>query len=163
MLGATFLFQVMLPVEKPVAEVFDRLSVTGQEQFPRAHIGGFVEAALQTLSDRPFFNASPAVDLVYGMWIETATVAGPVLGFASALVIPSLTFPAQYSWLKAYFRAAIQTLSVVDLADAPAGNALRIVKAGVTYAVYLVDITDLNATPLRVQTTTGVKAIRIKT
>ena len=36
-------------------------------------------------------------------------------------------------------------------------------KNGVTYAVYLVETTDPDASPIRVRTTTGIKAIRQKT
>lgn len=54
---------------------------------------------------------------------------------------------------------------LVAVADAPTGmgGVPRIDKNGTTYAIYLVETTDPNATPVRLQTTTGTKAIRIKT
>jgi len=56
-------------------------------------------------------------------------------------------------------------LCLVALADAPAGmgGCPRFRKGGVTYAVYLVETTDPNASAVRIQTTAGTKAIRLKT
>lgn len=75
------------------------------------------------------------------------------------------SFPVQYEWLRVQYHAAVQELCVVATADAPAGmgGQLRVANAGTTYAIYLVETGDANATPIRVQTTTGVKAIRVKT
>jgi hypothetical protein len=42
-------------------------------------------------------------------------------------------------------------------------GSLRLSKGGVTYSVYLVETSDPNASRVRLQTTTGTKAIRIKT
>lgn len=74
-------------------------------------------------------------------------------------------FPTQYLGLRAYFHAAVQDLCLVAEADAPSGmgGVIKIDKNGTLYAVYLVDTTDPDATPIRVETTTGVKAIRAKT
>jgi hypothetical protein len=79
------------------------------------------------------------------------------------ITVPS--FPAQYFGLKAFFQGSIQDLCLVDVGNAQAGmgGVIRIVKGGVTYDVYLVDTTDPNASPIRIQTSTGVKAIRKKT
>jgi hypothetical protein len=43
------------------------------------------------------------------------------------------------------------------------GGALFIDKNGTTYAVYLVDTSDPDASPFRVRTSAGTKAIRLKT
>jgi hypothetical protein len=52
---------------------------------------------------------------------------------------------------------------LVALADAPAGNQIRIRKGGTDYAAYLVDTSDGNASAVRVRTSAGTKAIRLKT
>ena len=56
-------------------------------------------------------------------------------------------------------------LCLVATADAPAGmgGQLRVRKGGTTYALYLVETTDPNASPVRIKTTTGTKSIRLKT
>lgn len=56
-------------------------------------------------------------------------------------------------------------LSLVAEADAPAGmgGVLKMQHASATRAAYLVEVGDANASPVRVQTTTGIKAIRLKT
>lgn len=75
------------------------------------------------------------------------------------------TFVTQYLGLKAFFQSAVKDLCLVAEADAPAGmgGVIKITKGGVNYVVYLVETTDPNASPLRVQTSTGIKAIRLKT
>lgn len=74
-------------------------------------------------------------------------------------------FPTQYFGLKVYYNGAVRDLCLVAIADAPAGMGAvpRISKGGVTYAVYLVETGDTDATPVRVKTTTGTKAVRRKT
>lgn len=74
-------------------------------------------------------------------------------------------FPSQFSWLRTYYNAAVRELCVVSTADAPVGmgGSIRVQKGGVSYAVYLVETTDPNATPVRVATSAGTKAIRAKT
>lgn len=71
-------------------------------------------------------------------------------------------FPTQYSGLR-FYKGSVQELCLVALADAPAGNQWRINKNGTDYAVYLVDTTDPNASHVRIQTSGGVKAARLKT
>jgi hypothetical protein len=75
------------------------------------------------------------------------------------------SFPAQYDGLRAYFWGDVQDLCLVAEADAPAGmgGALLIRKDGVEYSAYLVETADPNASPIRTQTSTGTKAIRLKT
>lgn len=77
-------------------------------------------------------------------------------------LLPSSSFPTQYSGLR-FFKGSVQELCLVALADAPAGNQWRIRKNGTDYAVYLVDTTDPNASHVRIQTSGGVKAARLKT
>ena len=95
-------------------------------------------------------------------WQPTLTVHDP----APPLVLESPSgFPTQYAGLRTYYNAAMRELCLVAVADAPTGmgGVLKVDKAGTTYAVYLVETSDPNATPVRVQTSTGTKAIRIKT
>ena len=72
---------------------------------------------------------------------------------------------AQFFGLRAYFQGAIKDLCLVSVADAPAGmgGVVSVNKGGTNYAVYLVETNDANATPVRIKTTTGIKAIRLKT
>lgn len=152
MLGATLFYELISPVPKPVTEVNERLHVTGK---PAAQS---TSAAVPIAVRTPFFNPSPAVDLVYGMRVVPKDAPIP------AVLPPSpAAFPVQFSWLRMYFHGGVQTLCVVATADAPAGNQLRIANAGLSYAIYLVDTTDPNASPARVKTSTGIKAIRLKT
>ena len=74
-------------------------------------------------------------------------------------------FPTQYAGLRTYYGGAVRELCLVAVADAPAGmgGVPRVYKGGTPYAVYLVETTDPNATPVRLRTSTGTKAIRVKT
>jgi hypothetical protein len=71
-------------------------------------------------------------------------------------------FPVQIGGLR-YFFGAVRELCLVALADAPAGDQVRLRKNGTDYALYLVDVTDPNASEIRLATSAGVKAIRLKT
>jgi len=75
------------------------------------------------------------------------------------------SFPTQFAGLRAYYQAAVHDLCLVAAADAATGMgaAPMIRKGGVTYAIYLVETTDPNATPIRIATSAGTKAIRVKT
>ena len=75
------------------------------------------------------------------------------------------SFPAQFDGLRVFFHSVVNTLCLVAEVDAPAGmgGVIKVTKGASNYAVYLVDTADSNATPVRVNTTTGVKAVRIKT
>lgn len=77
-------------------------------------------------------------------------------------LLPDLSFPTQFSGLR-YFLGTVRELSLVALADAPAGDQWRIRKNSTDYAVYLVDTTDPNASHVRIQTSEGLKAARLKT
>lgn len=72
-------------------------------------------------------------------------------------------FPyTQYQGLRVYYGAAVVELCLVAQADANTGMgaAPMVRKGGTTYAVYLVDTTDPDASSVRVRTTTGTRAIR---
>lgn len=79
--------------------------------------------------------------------------------------LTSATFPTQYMGLRGQTSSGTVDLCLVAEADAPSGmgGVLKINKGGTDYAVYLVDTTDVNASPFRIRTTTGTKAIRLKT
>lgn len=109
--------------------------------------------------------------LMLGLPVRSVTFSVPAnttyeqaLGFAQAWAATG-AFPTQYFGLKAFYRGAVKDLCLVAVADAPAGmgGVPRVQKGGVTYAVYLVETSDPNASPVRMQTSAGVKAIREKT
>lgn len=74
-------------------------------------------------------------------------------------------FPTQYFGLRIRKGAANLDLCLVADADAPTGmgGRLKVRKGGTTYAAYLVETSDPNASAVRIRTTTGTKAIRLKT
>jgi hypothetical protein len=74
-------------------------------------------------------------------------------------------FPTQYAGLRVWDDGAMVELCVVAEADAPSGmgGVLKLRQPGATRVVYLVEPHDSNASTVRVQTTTGTKAIRKKT
>lgn len=74
-------------------------------------------------------------------------------------------FPTQYAGLRTYYGGAVHELCLVAAGDANTGMgaAPMIRKGSTTYAIYLVETTDPDATPIRFRTTTGTKAIRAKT
>lgn len=74
-------------------------------------------------------------------------------------------FPAQFFGLKGRTATATVDLCLVAAVDAPTGigGVPLIQKGGATYAAYLVETTDPNASPFRFRTTTGTKAVRLKT
>lgn len=74
-------------------------------------------------------------------------------------------FPTQFAGLRAYYGGAVRDLCLVAVADAPSGmgGVMRVSKGGTSYAIYLVETSDTNASPIRVRTSAGTKAIRIKT
>jgi hypothetical protein len=80
-------------------------------------------------------------------------------------LLPSVSFPTQYAGLRTFYGGAVRELCLVAVADAPSGmgGVPLVRKSGTTYAVYLVETTDPLATPLRVATSAGTKAVRVKT
>lgn len=85
--------------------------------------------------------------------------------FDEDLTPPSTAFPTQFFGFRTFYNAAVREFSLVAEADAPTGmgGVLKIDKNGTKYAVYLVETTDPNASNVRIQTTTGIKALRLKT
>ena len=75
---------------------------------------------------------------------------------------PAESFPTQYAGLR-YFSGTVKELCLVDPADAPPKNQWRIRKGSTTYAVYLVELTDPNASGIRIKTVSGIVAARLKT
>ena len=84
----------------------------------------------------------------------------PNVSPVSVVVPPS--FPTQYFGLRAYYDGAVVDLCLVAEADAAAGMGAAPLfdKNGTTYAVYLVETSDPNASWMRTRTSAGVKAIR---
>jgi hypothetical protein len=74
-------------------------------------------------------------------------------------------FPTQYAGLRVFDVDTVRELCLVATADAPTGmgGSVRVRKGSTTYAAYLVETTDPNASAVRIRTTTGTKAIRLKT
>lgn len=75
------------------------------------------------------------------------------------------SFPTQYSGSLVFDNGAAFDLCLVAVGDAPSGmgGQLRVRKGGTTYAFYLVETSDGDASTVRIRTSAGVKAIRRKT
>lgn len=73
------------------------------------------------------------------------------------------SFPTQIPGLRAYYSGGVKELCLVAVADAPSGmgGVVKIKKGGTTYAIYLVETTDPNASLVRIKTSTGVKSCRL--
>jgi hypothetical protein len=93
------------------------------------------------------FDATPTTIILHNL--SAAEGAGP-------------SFPTQYAGLR-YYHGTVKELCLVATADAPSGNQWLIRKGATTYAVYLVDTSDPNASAVRVKTSAGIKAARLKT
>lgn len=81
-------------------------------------------------------------------------------------LLPSTpSFPTQYSGLRTYYNGAVREFSLVAVADAPTGmgGVLKVDKNGTIYAVYLVETSDPDASHVYIRTSTGTKALRLKT
>lgn len=79
--------------------------------------------------------------------------------------VPSASFPTQYDGLRVYYGGSVRVLCLVAEVDAATGmgGVPKIRKGGTTYAIYLVDTTDPNASPVRIRTSTATRAVRVKT
>ena len=75
------------------------------------------------------------------------------------------SFPTQFEGLRVFYGGTVKSLCLVAEADAPTGMGGRLLidKNGTTLAIYLVETTDPNASSVRVRTSTGTKAARLKT
>jgi len=73
------------------------------------------------------------------------------------------SFPTQFSGLRTFYAGGMVELCLVATADANTGNQLRLRKGATTYCVYLVDTSDPQASNVRIETTAGTKAVRVKT
>ena len=74
-------------------------------------------------------------------------------------------FPAQFAGLRTFYDGAVKELCLVAEASAPGGmgGVPKLRKGGTTYAIYLVETTDPNASKVRTRTAAGTRAIRLKT
>jgi hypothetical protein len=90
-----------------------------------------------------------------------ASSAGVAEGLGAGEAVSG--FPTQYDGTR--LAGSTIVLSLVAEVDAPAGmgGVVKIMKNGTVYALYLVETTDPDASPLRIQTTTGIKSIRLMT
>ena len=110
----------------------------------------------------PAAPTAPLVDLF--IYVTPATKTDIIIGDPT-VVRPTSGFPTQFSGFKVRKTGSTIELCLVATADAPAGmgGQLRVRKGGVTYALYLVEVGDSNASPVRIRTSTGIKSIRLKT
>lgn len=99
------------------------------------------------------------------LYVGHANPKNIILRDPTTLVIVGGPFPVQFAGLRTFYGGAVRELCLVAVADAPAGmgGVLKVHKGGTDYAVYLVDTADPNASPVRINTSTAVKAIRLKT
>lgn len=74
-------------------------------------------------------------------------------------------FPTQYAGLRVQTTTGMQELCFVAAGEGATGmgGVPKICKGGTIYDIYLVETTDGNASPVRIKTTTSIKAIRKKT
>lgn len=108
-------------------------------------------ADVQSVTIYLYAGASPSTDIILRDPTAAPVGGGP--------------FPTQFRGFRIFHDGGVVELCLVATADAPAamGGQLRLRKNGTTYAVYLVETSDPNASSVRIRTTTGTKAIRIYT
>lgn len=111
---------------------------------------------------------STAPTYPFPLMLAFAAPPAPVVAFVPAYDVPGphvALFPTQYDGLFVFYGGSVHALCLVAVADAPAGmgGVPMIEKGGVALAVYLVETTDGNASSVRMQTSAGMKAIRVKT
>ena len=98
--------------------------------------------------------------------VPAGTTYAQAVGFALVWAASGgSVFPTQYFGLRAYYHGAVKDLCLVAVADAPAGmgGVVKVRKGSTDYAVYLVETSDANASPIRIRTSSGTKAVREKT
>ena len=106
--------------------------------------------------------APPALSSVDFVLVSYTPPTYPYVGWE---LLPSSSFPTQYSGFRVEIGATAYDLCMVATADAPTGmgGQPRVYKGGTTYALYLVETSDPNASPLRLRTSAGTKSVRLKT
>lgn len=157
-------------------------------QLPPGAVITYAPAALRTVPDR---RPQPGQQLDLGKWQPFWPGPPPVRlsGFLLALggvrtlkpgdpvripgtSVPgqfiewtSSTFPTQYLGLRVWHSGAVVELCMVAAADGATGmgDIPMIRKGGVTYAIYLVETADPNASAVRIAAELGTKSIRKKT
>lgn len=122
------------------------------------------------------FDATPSTIILRAL--PVADIASTVIflyegdGTPSTIILRDPTtlsggavFPTQFAGLRVFYGGVVRSLCMVATADAPAGmgGQIRIDKNGTTLAVYLVETTDPNASSVRINTSAGVKAVRLLT
>lgn len=93
------------------------------------------------------------------------TYTAPTYPYVGWELLPSSSFPTQFDGFRVRKGGISYDLCMVATADAATGmgGQPRVRKGGTTYALYLVETTDPDASPVRLRTTTGIKAVRFKT
>ena len=101
---------------------------------------------------------------------NTVTIIGTVVmsnGLSTTTGIngTALLSQQQFTGISVFYAGSKKELALVAESDAPIdmGGILKLRTGGVTYAIYLVDVGDLYASPVHVRTTTGTKAVRLRT
>lgn len=88
------------------------------------------------------------------------TKTGGALGARATVEVGAVEWNVTYTEAPAYYHG-LKVQGIGELALCDVGNhPLRIRKGGVTYGIELVDISDSNASPLRIKTSAGIKALR---
>lgn len=112
-------------------------------------------------------KATVAVNLLLGSWsnyqVPVETYRDTFTPEVAPIAAPG--FPTQFSGFRTFYSGAVKELCIVAEADANTGmgGVLKIDKNGTKYAVYLVETTDPDASHVYIRTSTGTKAIRLKT
>ena len=105
------------------------------------------------------YRAPRGIDFVFTVDTTTARYV------AAREVVSDGSIPTQFAGLRGQSFTTTLELCLVAEADAPSGMGavVKIVKGSDKFAVYLVETDNANASPFRLQTTTGTKSIRLKT
>lgn len=109
--------------------------------------------------------AAAAVGTTIFLYAGNVTPNNIVLGDPTVVRGGGPVFPTQFSGFKIQKTGSTIELCLVAEADAPSGmgGVIKINKNGTIYALYLVETSDGDASPVRVRTGTGTKAVRLKT
>lgn len=109
--------------------------------------------------------AAAAATTTIFLYTTHATPNNIVLGDPTVVRGGGAVFPTQYSGFKVQKTGSVIELCLVAEADAPGsmGGVVKIRKGVTNYALYIVETSDPNASPVRVKTVTGVKSVRLKT